>query len=244
MTVFLTSSPSGSLDDSHPVDGLDEMNGFAEQLRQRWKPGARCLIIAASPESCGMNDGMAAFFAQAMERAGLSGAAFDVWDARLEWDARERIFSYDVILLGGGHVPTQQRFFGELQLRELLAQWDGMVIGISAGTMNSAETVYAQPELPGESVDPDYQRFLPGLGLTQTMILPHYQMVKDDLLDGRRLYEDITYPDSHGREFLVLPDGSYLLIEDGHETVFGEAWRLSNGCLHRICGTDQSVLWR
>ena len=132
----------------------------------------------------------------------------------------------------------------ELQLRALLAQWDGIVIGISAGTMNSAETVYAQPELPGESVDPQYERFLPGLGLTETMILPHYQMVKDDLLDGRRLYEDITYPDSWGQQFLVLPDGSYLLIEDGHETVYGEAWRLSNGCLHRICDTDQSVLWR
>jgi len=31
--------------------------------------------------------------------------------------------------------------------------------------MNCADTVYAQPEEPGEAVDPDYQRFIPGLGL-------------------------------------------------------------------------------
>lgn len=30
--------------------------------------------------------------------------------------------------------------------------------------MNCADTVYAQPEEPGEAVDPDYQRFIPGLG--------------------------------------------------------------------------------
>ena len=33
--------------------------------------------------------------------------------------------------------------------------------------MNCAETVYAQPELEGESMDPEYQRFLPGFGITK-----------------------------------------------------------------------------
>ena len=100
--------------------------------------------------------------------------------------------------------------------------------------MNAADIVYAQPEEPGESVDPAYQRFLPGLGLTETQILPHYQMVKDRMLDGRRLFEDITYPDSCGRSFLVLCDGSYLLREDGQESVFGEAYRIENGILRPV----------
>ena len=41
--------------------------------------------------------------------------------------------------------------------------------------MNSADIVYSQPEEEGEAVDPAYQRFLTGLNLTKTNLLPHYQ---------------------------------------------------------------------
>lgn len=88
-------------------------------------------------------------------------------------------------------------------------------MGISAGSMNCADMVYAQPELEGEAADPSYERFIVGLGLTERNILPHYQMVKDYTLDGLRLMEEITYPDSAGREFYALEDGSYILCADG-----------------------------
>ena len=108
--------------------------------------------------------------------------------------------------------------------------------------MNSAEVVYAQPELEGEATDPNYQRFLPGLGLTKKMILPHYQMLKDEVLDGLRVMEDIAYPDSQGRRFYLLVDGSYLYIEDGREEVFGEAYLLADGKLSQISKLGESVL--
>ncbi len=54
--------------------------------------------------------------------------------------------------------------------------------------------------MEGESIDKEYERFLSGLGITKLMILPHYQDIKNDILDDRRLFEDITYPDSYGRE--------------------------------------------
>ena len=66
-----------------------------------------------------------------------------------------------------------------------------------------------QPEEPGES-DPEFVRFAPGLGLAYANICPHYQKVKDMILDGKRLFEDITYPDSDGNCFFALPDGSYV----------------------------------
>ena len=61
------------------------------------------------------------------------------------------------------------------------------------------------------------------------MILPHYQMIKDDLLDGLRVMEDIAYPDSQGNQFYVLVDGSYIYIENGKEEIFGEAYLLTDG---------------
>jgi dipeptidase E len=106
--------------------------------------------------------------------------------------------------------------------------------------MNSAEVVYVQPEEPGES-DPDFPRFAPGLRLTRVNVCPHYQKVKNTVLDGLRLFEDITYADSMGHSFLVLPDGSYVLGENGHETLFGEAWRIADGRIEKICRDGQTL---
>lgn len=145
--------------------------------------------------------------------------------------ADDALACYDVIFLGGGHVPTQNAFFHRIGLREKLAHFDGIIIGISAGSMNAADEVYAQPEMPGEAADPSYRRFLRGLGLTDINILPHYQIVRDNMLDGRRLFEDITIPDCEGRRALILPDGSFLMIKDGEEQVFGEGYWIGEGKL-------------
>ncbi|MBQ4325841.1 MAG: hypothetical protein IJC28_02880, partial [Mailhella sp.] len=56
-----------------------------------------------------------------------------------------------------------------------------------------------------------------------------------------RLFEDITFADSMGQSFLVLPDGSYVLGENGHETLYGEAWRLADGRMEKICRDGQTL---
>lgn len=243
MIVFLTSSPSGPLDGSRRVPDLDHMNQFVENLKKYWKENSRCLMVAAAPDEYAGNNEMIAFFARVSSEAGLSHSTFEIWDRRRTVLSKEEVESYDVIWLGGGHVPTQNVFLKEIGLREKLKDFKGIIIGISAGTMNSADIVYAQPELPGEAIDPNYQRFITGLGLTKTQILPHYQMVKDYYKDGMRLFEDITYGNSYGNNFLALPDGSYLLIADGMETVWGEAYRIAEGNIYKISATDEQTVW-
>ena len=244
MVVFLTSSPTGPLDNSRPVDGVDRKNGFLVHLKKYWKEQARCLIISAFPSDDAANDDMQIGMADAMRRSGLSVGAFDIWDDRTKDYSVERLQSYDIVFLGGGHVPTENVFFHRIDLRNKMKAYDGVVIGISAGTMNAADVVYVQPELPGEAVNPDFKREAVGLGLTKTNILPHYQMVKNWMLDGMRLFEDITYGDSWGKEFLALCDGSYLFIKDGRELVVGESYCISNGNLQQICWEGQARPWR
>ena len=235
MTLFLTSSPTGPLDNSRSVHGVDRKNALRENLRRRWRPDARVLLISAAPADDAFNDRVRGDFEYLLTESGFSCGAVDSWDDRTGDLSVEELRRYDVLILGGGHVPTQNEFFRRISLREKLCGYGGVVIGISAGSMNCAETVYAQPEEQGESVDPGYRRFLPGLGLTRVNILPHYQMLRDVWLDGRRLFEDITFADSYGREFLAIPDGSYLLVENGVTTLWGEGWRIANGEMTRIC---------
>ena len=242
MTVFLTSSPTGPLDRSRIVEGFDSKNRLVENLKQRWPENARCLLISAAPDQFEFGDHMREHMAEAMEISGLSCACVDLWDDRTGDFSAEVLNAYDVVFLGGGHVPTQNEFFQRIGLRETIGAYNGLVIGISAGTMNSADVVYAQPELEGESTDLDYQRFIPGLGLTKINVLPHYQMIKDAMLDGKRVFEDITYPDSVGREFICLVDGSYIICENGAETIWGEAYRIAEGKITQICREDDVLM--
>ncbi len=226
MVVFLTSSPTGDLDGKYKVEGLDTRNDFLNQVRKYWKDNCRCLIATASPDDKESNLEFAHFWEDALRKSHLSVECVDLLDREAGHMTAETICSYDLIVMGGGHVPTQNSFFREIKLREKMKNFDGMIIGISAGTMNLADEVYAQPEEEGEAIDSNYQRFIKGLGYTDINVLPHYQMLKDDYLDGMRLFEDITFPDSKGKNFIALPDGSYIIVRESEAEIHGQAWKI------------------
>ena len=239
MTLFLTSSPCVYL---APRAILNPENQFIANLERVLPPHPKCLFICSAPDDPGFTDRVSQEMAAAFEEAGLPFSGLSTLDRRNQEDAEILIWNSDLILLAGGHVPTQNAFFNEIGLAEIIANYQGVVIGISAGSMNCADPVYAQPEEQGES-SPDFPRFLPGLGLTKVQILPHYQQVKDYMLDGLRLFEDITYADSFGQQFFVFPDGTYLLKEKDHETICGEFYLLQDGQMKHMahCG-DVTVL--
>ena len=239
MILFLTSSPSGALDVPNDDHLLDPSNGFIDNLKKYWKSEMKGLMVSAYPDSYMANDEMTSFFEDCFRNCGVPVTSFTLWDYR---NMDISVKDYDVIMLAGGHVPTQNAFFKEIQLRDKLEGFEGIIIGVSAGTMNSADVVYAQPELPTESYDPNYVRFIRGLGLTNINVLPHYQMVKDYYLDGKRLYEDITYGDSYGQRFVVLVDGSYVLQTKDCTTVLGEAYMISDGKMQLLCNNNEKVV--
>lgn len=238
MILFLTSSPTGPLDQSYHVEALDHKNHFVENLKYYWKTHSRCCLIAANPETYQRNDEMCDFFKNVFFKEDFSLETMDLYDYRYPL-SKEKLLNYDVILLAGGHVPTQNRYFKEIDLKEKIKDFQGIVIGISAGSMNCAHTVYVQPEESGESLDPNFKRWILGLNLTKQNILPHYQMVKDYCLDGKKLFEEITYPDSIHHCFLVLEDGSYLLSVNNQETVYGKSYLLHDGKLEILCHENE-----
>ncbi|MCD8161010.1 MAG: dipeptidase E [Clostridiales bacterium] len=244
MIAFLTSSPAIPKDAEHPYSAreVNGANGLIGRLAALWKPEMNVLFISAAPAEHVENLSRAAELGAAFAVSGLPFAGLAVWDDAGPDYAPRALRRFDLLILAGGHVPTQNAFFQRIGLREKLAGYPGIVLGISAGTMNSADVVYAQPELEGEALDPDYRRFLPGLGLTEAMVLPHYQAVRNAALDGMRLFEDITYRDSMGRVFYALVDGSYLLVQNGVTTLYGEGYRIADGRLLKICAAGKSVV--
>jgi len=237
MTLFVTSSP---YIEGAPGAFLSNVNGFVDRIRSCLPENPRALFICSDPDDHG---GTCRFAAETTAAYAMEGMAFSSYHV-LDWKNARRAYQLismtDLIILCGGHVPTQNAFFRKIRLRHLLRHFEGTVVGISAGSMNCADVVYVQPEEPGESVS-EFTRFAPGLGLTGVNILPHYQKVKDNILDGLRLFEDITYADSMGNTFFALPDNSYFYQDEESLLLFGEGYRLRDGVMEQICETDQCL---
>ena len=243
MELFLTSSPGGN----YKKDGqrfpcpLDNRNHFAEKLQEALPKEFSCLFISAGPEEVERNDSIMTIMREAFTMSGMPMKKTVMCDARNAKDCAKLVTEADFIILCGGHVPTQNAFFQKINLKMLLTGFDGVVMGISAGTMNCAGLVYAQPELEGEAVDPDYRRYIDGLGLTDIKILPHFQDISGLTLDGLRVLEDISMPDSKVHPFYALPDGSYVHVKDGRSVLHGEAYYIADGKIQQICKEEEMV---
>lgn len=174
---------------------------FLSILSEHWKTDSRFLVMSADPMAEEINDSLKSVLTESFKISKLSLSELDICDIRNEDRLADMLYDYDVLLLAGGHVPTQNQFFNRVNLKDLIVRFKGIVIGTSAGAMNCAEVVYAQPELDGEANSTEYRRYLDGLNLTQINVLPHFQDIKELSVDGLRVLEDISLPDSWIRPF-------------------------------------------
>lgn len=226
MNVFITSSPYIENADRAL---LNPANDFIARLHDVLPPNPNALFVASDPDSHDITCHWGADTVSAFCLAGIAFSSYAVLDGQNQEYAEELVAGSDLIVFAGGHVPTQNAWLQSIGMREIMETFDGTVMGISAGSMNLADTVYVQPEEEGEGADPDFERFAPGLGLTDVNILPHYQKVKNNILDGLRLFEDITYEDSIGHTFFALPDGSYFFQDDDQLLLCGRAFLIRDG---------------
>ena len=148
MIIYLTSHIGGSYkkDGTRIPTQLSTENGLLDSFQKHWKNNAKVLIISSDPEDIEKNNSIRNIFSVSFPMSGLSISQMDICDNR-STKLLDKISDYDVVILAGGHVPTQNKFFERIRLKEHINDFGGILIGISAGTMNSAEIVYAQPEL-------------------------------------------------------------------------------------------------
>ena len=240
MTLFLTGSPTRYGEDHFTAD-----NGFLSRVREALDEvtgGAppKVLLVSAAPDDEGFTKSVLEGMSLCIHRSGIETAEIIMLERSNAGKAAELVARADWIVLCGGHVPTQNRFIHESRLKELLQGFGGVIMGCSAGSMNCAGRVYSHPELPGEAVDPAYSRWLEGLGLTDIQLIPHLDQVRHVLLDGKRLFEDVIFPDSWNHRFYTFRDGGYVMVRDGRSRLFGEAWEITAGAMRRVSEENKS----
>ena len=112
MKAILTSSLGGSrkVNGVRVPDVLMQQNGLLDRLKSIWKQNAKILMICADPTDYEKNDCVCDCLKEAFPMSGLSVSYMDKCDNR-NLHAIEDLQNTDVLILAGGHVPTQNRFW-------------------------------------------------------------------------------------------------------------------------------------
>ena len=140
-----------------------------------------------------------------IEKEGVKVNSRTLLDDRNKGKAASLFSKCNLVILSGGHTPTQNKFFSSFPLKMLISRFKGTLLAISAGSMNSGKEVYLMPEEEGETKSEECNKLVKGLGLTSLVIIPHYRAKENDELDGINLYREIVYPFFKSNYSVIMP---------------------------------------
>lgn len=242
--VFLTSSMGSSIkiNNERIPCIMDNSNKMINVLMTTLPEQKRLVIFASDPDDFKKNDLFQKINEASFRMSGFNFSEIIMIDNRNKNDIKTFIQSANLIILGGGHVPTQNRWFKEINLKKLLTKYNGIIVGMSAGSMNCSDIVYCCPEQEGEGIDPSFNRWINGLDLTDIKILPHFDECKMETLDGLKVIEDIVLPDSYKYPIYALNDGSFITIDGKEIIVHGDCSRIYKGIITKICDTGDAII--
>lgn len=136
-------------------------------------------------------------------------------DNRITKDtAQKYILESDVVFLMGGDPEKEMISIKEYDLVDILRERCGLTIGVSAGSMNMASYVCYLDEEKGMDIL-EYD----GIGLTNLYIYPHLDLTNID-------YIKEIFDVSKKKDLILLPDNSFIRIENGKEKFYGEHYYL------------------
>lgn len=236
MNYFLTSMP---LDNE--TGRLFEKNRFKERFLNSLGKRADIVFVASDPDNHESSQFFAADIASLLEKEGVEISSLSILDNRNKGKAASLFNKCNLVVLAGGHTPTQNKFFSSFPLKMLLSRFKGTLLGISAGSMNSGKDVYFMPEEEGETKSDECNKISKGLGLTNLIIIPHYRPDESDTLDGINLYKDVVYPFFQERAVMCIPDGTYIYNSTEGEVICGECWSIMGGKRNHISNDGEEV---
>ncbi len=208
MILFLASNIGGVKKENgkkYPVRFF-EKNSFLNNLKKNLTDTKKFVLVASDPDNYDKND---LFLKMDIEALKLSDLCFDeylVLDQRNTWDIENVLKDASLIFLSGGNTLLQNKFFNSINLKKYIND-NSVVIGISAGSINSAKDAYNSPE---SEEDLNNSPYLHGLELTNINIEPHFSLsnLNDD---SKKIQMKAILSESNKRILYGLTDEHTLL---------------------------------
>ena len=134
-------------------------------------------------------------------------------------EAQKTISEADVVWLSGGDTPTQFQYFQKYGLDTVIQKHSGVIIGMSAGSINLAKTAICTLSC-GHAKQEIYR----GLGCVDISVEPHFisGKVSNELLDLSKKYT-----------IYGLCDDSIIVYTGGIIEFYGEIYKLNGGAILR-----------
>ena len=156
------------------------------------------------------------FFLKMFRESGISFDEAYVVDGRMTVaEAQKALTEADVVWLSGGNTPVEFAYMKKYGLDTILKQHEGVVIGMSAGSINMAKNAICTLAC-GHAKQEIYE----GLGFVDFSVEPHFvrEKLSEELLEL-------------SKEYLIygLCDDSIIVSKDGQISVYGEVYCIKDG---------------
>lgn len=203
-------------------DGIGEQ--IAGRLRDIITRRERfAFVVSEFEDGYEANDGYFAFFLDMLRRAGIEFGSAYVVDGRMTpTQAQTAVRQADVVWLSGGDTPTQFGYFEKYGLSDILRQYPGVIIGMSAGSINLAETAVCTL-----TCEHSRQEIYPALGCVAISVEPHFvrAQITDELIELSHKYD--IYGLCDGAAIIIIDDESIEFFEETYLLCGGKVLRIS-----------------
>ena len=216
---------------------INNTNGIVERIKRVLKKEETILFFASDPTDYEKIDIYCPLIFESFNKSGFNFKSYKIVDDRYEGNLKEDIESSDIVFLNGGHTPTQMKFFEKINLRELLKNHEGVIIGQSAGALNMADVVVCAPEYVDE-IGSSYT--WNGLGLTKINIEPHF--VTEEITDSsEKLFREELMKLSKIYKIYAILDGTDIYDDGKTQTMYGEGYILEKRKIKKICNNKEKI---
>ena len=237
--VFLTSN----MDFSYKINGetvsqpFNNENGIKERIKEKLEHEDLIIVFASNPNTFEKNAIYEKVIFESFSKSGFNFKEKLFIDNRYNGNLEEDIKRANLILLSGGYTPTQMEYFEKLDLRELLKNYEGVIIGMSAGSINLADLVVCSPEY--EELETNYKTTWKGLGLTNINIEPHF--ILGELNEEKTLERVELLKLSEEYKIYAIVDGTDIYDDGVTQTMYGEGYLIENRKIKKICNKNENT---
>jgi peptidase E len=210
------------------LSGVSRETGFSEPAarvlkRSIWDMG-RILFIASDPENHAKTDENTKDIMAWFQRLGIEFKAWEILDSRMPDGEQQRaIPRASCVFLCGGDTLAQINYLKAQNLLEPLRRFNGLVIGLSAGSINMGKRsiVLVNPYR-------EHTWVYEGIGLVDITVIPHFD-------PGREaFYRTEALPLTYESPIYGMCDDGVIAVRNGDTVHGGTIFAMEQGTIRQL----------
>ena len=201
------------------LDSMSDCNRQLSSFMQKDIENKTILFIPTSPEDRAKTKKYAKGILEFFQGINIKFEKSVILHSDLEKEeVTKEVKNSSVVFLMGGNTLSQYDFIVKKDLQSVLEDFEGVIVGLSAGAINACKKAIITPMHEVEDI-----HIYNGLGLVNISVEVHFEK---NNLEQEQLVLDIAK--ETGQEIYCIPDFSGIRIKESSTFFLGEVYRTSN----------------